>query len=75
MRPTHRTVVFEQKPQRSVYASQTDSEGFLPPEPPARPLGPEVFLDAFDFDEDGDFDPRDFDLDGNDGEGSDTWWG
>ena len=54
------------------------------PEPPARPLGPlgpEVFLDAFDYDEDGFLDPRDFNLDrenqqcDGENESEGTWWG
>lgn len=74
MKSSLRKTPFQQHPHKQPGWAQGDSGGFLPPEPPAGPLSPEVFLDAFDFDDDGFLDPRDFNLEGEDDDGP-AWWG
>jgi hypothetical protein len=66
--------VFEDRSQRHPHRRHDDSDGFLSPEPPVRPLSPDVFLDAFDFDEDGFLDPDDFAMDRRDMNESAAWW-
>lgn len=75
MKRTQSTAVLEERSSQHSTRRRDDSDGFLSPEPPARPLSPDVFLDAFDFDEDGFLDPTDFDLDREEMEESAAWWG